>query len=180
VGDFLVSEVILAHLMVQISPISFRDFLFASTGLSGKNGRKKCHDPIYVRILLFLAIFSPVLFENAARKFYARNTVRRFSCTPALQADAEKFLEKLSDRKTNYIVRIHNAQRVLPQQPSGLGASFLVFEIGGGLSNPLPKQAGALNGPAKPLEPHAHLAAPSVGRTLFTPLLRGRKKKLRN
>jgi hypothetical protein len=33
--------------------------------------------------------------------------VRSLSCTPALQADAEKFLEKLSDRKTNFIVRIH-------------------------------------------------------------------------
>ena len=36
-----------------------------------------------------------------------REVVWRFSCTSALQADAEKPLEKLSDGKTKFIVRIH-------------------------------------------------------------------------
>jgi len=61
----------------------------------------------------FLAVFSLVLFENTARKFYARKTTFRHPCTQASQTDRESFLEKLPDRKANFIVRIHTALLVL-------------------------------------------------------------------
>jgi hypothetical protein len=63
--------------------------------------------------LLFLAVFSQVIFENAVRNIYVRIVGRRIFCIQALLADPEISLEPLSDRKTNFILRIHNYLRVL-------------------------------------------------------------------
>lgn len=52
-------------------------------------------DKFYVRILLFLAAFFLLLFENAARNIYARIAERSFCCIQALQADPEISLEQL-------------------------------------------------------------------------------------
>jgi hypothetical protein len=51
----------------------------------------------YVRILLCLVPFSPFLFETTGGNFYAKNSAYGFLCNLALQAEAEKFQEPLSD-----------------------------------------------------------------------------------
>ena len=50
----------------------------------------------YARILLYLSPFSPILFENTIRQIYVKNPACGFSCNLVLQAEAEKFMEKLS------------------------------------------------------------------------------------
>jgi len=72
--------------------------------LCHERGHNRCQITIrepetnfYVRILFPLAPFSLFLFETTAGNFYAKNSVCGLSCDLSLQAEAEKFMEKLSD-----------------------------------------------------------------------------------
>jgi hypothetical protein len=72
--------------------------------LCHERGHNRCQITIrepetnfYVRILFPLAPFPLFLFETTAGNFYAKNSVCGLSYDLSLQAEAEKFMAKLSD-----------------------------------------------------------------------------------
>ena len=92
----------------------------------------------------------------------AHNKIQELSWEPTFVQRAHKYP---TDYRLDRLA--HGLRNEFSRDPqSGLRASFLVLSFSRSAEvfpTPCPKQAGELNGPAKPLEPHAHLVAQSVG-----------------